>query len=291
MSQGQTESNDAYHERFKSNASTVELAFRDHVLFCEKLLPSSSPTDEEIAVEKDRFKAMLFLKSSDDKRYGGLKSRLNESATLGRNEYPKTLSDMYELMCSHIAGQSNNNSSTNRSGTSLLQHELGVMLTQANTIINPNWILLDTCSTNSVFNNDIFLTNVKRCKDDDVLHIVSNDGGSFTYDTIGHFGLLDMPIYYNKDSLANVLSFKQVAALDNVKFTLDTSVEKAIVVHISNKQFKFKECRDGLYFLNTKNIKKRNNKNKVNEYPICNYIPSTSNFCLVNTVENKKVFL
>ena len=42
--------------------------------------------------------------------------------------------------------------------------------------------------------------------------------------------------------------------------------------------------RDGLYFLNMKNIKKRNNKNKVNEYPISNHIPSTSNFCLVNTV-------
>ena len=39
-----------------------------------------------------------------------------------------------------------------------------------------------------------------------------------------------------------------------------------------------------------KNIKKRNNKNKVNEYPISNHIPSTSNFFLVNTVENNKSF-
>ena len=188
---------------------------------------------------------MLLLKSADDKRYSGLKATLHRGATLGRNEYPKKLSDMYELICAECPDQPtqtrNNNNTDNRNGTQLLQRstnksstpstpssihqlQLGVVLTQANNIINPNWILLDTCSTDSVFNNNAFLTNVKKCKDSDILHIVSNGGGSVMYDTIGYFDLLNMHIHYNKNSLANVLSFKQVAALDGVKITLDTSV-------------------------------------------------------------------
>ena len=109
---------------------------------------------------------MILLKSSNDKRYLGLKATLHRGATLRRNEYPKKLSDIYELICAECPGQPtqtrNNNNTNNRNGTQLLQHstnksstpstlssihqlQLGVVLTQANDIINPNWILLDTC--------------------------------------------------------------------------------------------------------------------------------------------------
>ena len=125
--------------------------------------------------ESDRFKAMLLLKSADEKRYGGLVSRLNEGAALGRNEYPQTVADMYELMCSQCLDQppanSRSNNSNNRSGVNLLQHgstpsthrssvhflQFGVLLIQTNNIIDPNWVLLDTCSTDNVFNNNNFL--------------------------------------------------------------------------------------------------------------------------------------
>ena len=179
------------------------------------------PTDDEIATETDRFKAMLLLKNADEKRYGGLVSRFKEGASLGRNEYPKTIADMYELMFSHCpdlpSNNSNNNNrnnnNNNRNGVNLLQHgstsssvhllQLGVMLTQSNNndIISSDWILLDTCSTDSVFNNKSFLTKISKCKDEDILNIVSNGGGSVSYDTTGFFNLLSMPVYYNKNPL------------------------------------------------------------------------------------------
>ena len=219
------------------------------------------PTTEEIDAESDRFKAMLLLKSVDEKRYGGLVSDLKNGAALGRNEYPVTVSDMYELICTHCSSQPSNlrrnNNYNNRSGINLLQHgtrsspsvhllQIGVLLTQSNNIIDSNWVLLDTCSTDSVFNNANFLSGIVKCKDDDILNIVSNGGGAVTYDTIGDFNLLPMPIYYNKRSMANVLSFKQVAALDGVRITMDTTVEKAIIVNFKNTILKFQECKDGL---------------------------------------------
>ena len=56
-----------------------------------------------------------------------------------------------------------------------------------------------------------------------------------------------MPVYYNKESLANVLSFKEVAALKGVRIALDTSVENAITVHYGEMVLKFKEYKNGLY--------------------------------------------
>ena len=136
------------------------MAFGEHIFVCKKFL-DVTPSNEDILTEKDRFQAMLLLKSADDKRYSGLKATLHRGATLGRNEYPKKLSDMYELICDECPDQPtqtrNNNNTDNRNGTQLLQRstnksstpstpssihqlQLGVVLTQANNIINPNWI-------------------------------------------------------------------------------------------------------------------------------------------------------
>ena len=314
MRQGPTEANDTFLERYKSNIGVVELSFGDYIFCCTKVMVkvATVPTDDEITIEKDRFKAMLLLKNADEKRYGGLIARLKEGASLGRVEYPTTVADMYELMCSHCAYQptsanrnNQHNNNINRNGVNLLQHgsnpsssvhllQLGVMLTQSkddSEIISSDWILLDTCSTDSVFNNKSFLTKVSKCKNEDVLNIVSNGGGAVSYDTTGFFNLLSMPVYYNKKSLANVLSFKQVAALDGVRITIDTSVEKAMLVHVNNMTLKFRECKDGLYFLNMKELNVDSNKTK----PTVNYYPHVSNnVCLVNTVntleQNKSFF-
>jgi len=313
IQQGPTEANDAFLERYKANVGVVELAAGDYIFCCNRLMTkvNAEPTDDEISIEKDRFKAMLLLKNADNRRYGGLVSRLKEGASLGRNEYPTTVADMYELMCSHCPDlptnnnnnnnrNNHNNNNNNRNGVNLLQHgntsassvhllQLGVMLTQSNDndIIDSNWVLLDTCSTDSVFNNNTFLSKISKCKDNDVLNIVSNGGGAVSYDTTGCFDLLSMPVYYNKNSLANVLSFKQVTALNGVRITLDTSVEKAMLVHVNGVVLKFRECKDGLYYLNMENFNIDNYKNKST---VNHYSHASNNICLVTTVENNKSF-
>ena len=82
-----------------------------------------------------------------------------------------------------------------------------------------------------------------------------------------------------------MLSFKQVAALDNVRITIDTSIEKAMLVHVNDLILKFRECKDGLYYLNMKDFNVDNHKTKstVNHYP-----HTSNNFCLVHTVEHNK---
>ena len=55
-------------------------------------------TNEEHTAEEQRSKAMLLLENSDMKRYGNLSQRLQDSASLGRHEYPQTIGAMYEVM-------------------------------------------------------------------------------------------------------------------------------------------------------------------------------------------------
>ena len=96
-----TESNDCYFKRFKANVSTVELAQGSSVYCNTELMikAGATPTAKEIETESDHFKAILFLKCSDEKRYGALSNNLNSGALRNCNKYPKTLFEMYELMC------------------------------------------------------------------------------------------------------------------------------------------------------------------------------------------------
>ena len=58
--------------------------------------------------------------------------------------------------------------------------------------INPNWLLLDTCSTVSVVCNLVIVTNIRPCNNGEDLHIVTNGGTQFFsahgYPTISTFG-------------------------------------------------------------------------------------------------------
>ena len=78
---------------------------------------------------------------------------------------------------------------------------------QLNTFPNPlfdqNWILLNSESTIHVFNNATMLTNMQHHPGGKTLMVCLN-GGSQESHMVGHFGNID--IWYNPDSLANILS-------------------------------------------------------------------------------------
>ena len=114
MRQGQFESNDSYLERFNSNVKTLEMAQGKHVLCANELMDKESdlPTAQEIRNEEEKFKAILFLKRSDEGRYKELTSKLQESSWLGKDEYPTTVAGMYALLTRHsgqIGGKNNKN--------------------------------------------------------------------------------------------------------------------------------------------------------------------------------------
>ena len=122
MKQSEAEPNDRYLERFKSNVNTIELAHGEYI-FCPtsfvKPVDPNNITAAEKKIECEKMKAALLLRNSDHKRYGALSHRLREGVTLGRNEYPETLSSMYELM---VRQRQNNNNNNNRNSISLLQY-------------------------------------------------------------------------------------------------------------------------------------------------------------------------
>ena len=67
-----------------------------------------------------------------------------------------------------------------------------------------------------------------------------------------------MKVHFNKDYMATILSFKEVADIPGARITKDTKQEIAMTVSLGNGRIlKFKECESGLYFYDTE--KKENN--------------------------------
>jgi hypothetical protein len=106
-----------------------------------------------------------------------------------------------------------------------------ITLTQAH-MIDPNWILLDSESTVSIFSNKKFLKNIRYCGNSHGLRIHSNGGHQDTH-MIGDlpgFG----PVWYNAGSLANIISLAAIAKI--CRITMDTLTEASM-----NKSKKRKE--------------------------------------------------
>ena len=63
---------------------------------------------------------------------------------------------------------------------------------------------------------------------------------------VGSISGLSFPVWYNADSIANILSMSEVA--QDRRLTMDTSLENAIWLHRDDGQIlKFVECAGGLY--------------------------------------------
>lgn len=121
--------------------------------------------------------------------------------------------------------------------------QLAVMMAQANaSLIDPQWILLDSQSTISVFNNPTMLRNIRPSTH--TLRALTN-GGHQDSNMVGDFHNLG-EVWYNADSIANILSLADVRKVCRV--TLDTSDEPALCVHRSDGTvMKFAEHASGLY--------------------------------------------
>lgn len=132
------------------------------------------------------------------------------------------------------------------------------------------WILLDSQSTVSIFNNKDFLTNIRESQTP--CNLWSNGGGKERITQVGDLTNFST-IWYSPHSLANILALADMRRQNRV--TMDTAVEPAIIVHRKNgTEMKFKEFHLGLYYYDV--TKAKNNSTNVTPY------------CLVQTVENNK---
>ena len=101
MRQQPNETNDHYLTRFKANVHTVEMAKGGHVFCSHELLScvdDDAPTDVEISREEKKMKAIILLKRPDESRYKSLLEDLKKGAHRGRDEYPTTVTDAFDLM-------------------------------------------------------------------------------------------------------------------------------------------------------------------------------------------------
>ena len=147
-------------------------------------------------------------------------------------------------------------------GTTLVQY--AVMMAQSNAqSIDPNWVLLDSQSTISVFRNKNMLRNIRRSPH--VLRAITNGGYQDSH-MIGDFPNLG-PVWYNKDSIANILSLSEVRRVCTV--TMDTSKEPAMNVHRKDGTImSFIEHPSGLYVYNGNDV----TSDAVNAYTLLNTV-------------------
>ena len=132
---------------------------------------------------------------------------------------------------------------------SFLQY--GTVLTQtANNhqtyTIPKEWVLLDSQSTFSVFNNDNLVVDIQPSPES--LFAITNGGNQTTHEiaTIPNLG----QVWFNRESVANILSLAQVRRTCRV--TMDTGSSSTITVHkVDGSKFVFTESKDGLYIYDT----------------------------------------
>ena len=118
------------------------------------------------------------------------------------------------------------------------------------------------CATNIVSNNTALVTDIVACRQHEIL-TVSTNRGLISFDKNSTLKLLQMKVRFNKESMATILSFKEVADIPGVRITTDTKQERAMTVSLGNRRnLKIKECESGLYFYDTE--KKENNVEEIN---------------------------
>jgi hypothetical protein len=153
--------------------------------------------------------------------------------------------------------------------------QIGTSFSMGGNQIPQSWILLDTCSTVSVACNQDLVTNIRDCASEECLTVHTNGGSQF-FNRMGMLMVMPIPVHFNPDSMANILSMKDVVSLPGVTVTMDSSKERALLVSFGTSELKFTECSEGLYFYDVNNI----NKPKA----------LLTNYSLLETVEDNKSY-
>ena len=120
-----------------------------------------------------------------------------------------------------------------------------------NNIINPNCILLETCSTISSTRNKSLVQNFQPCYVGEEPRAYTN-GGHQDYDHTATLKMLPFEDFLNEQSLANILSFATVAS--KFRITNETELDPLINAHLHDgTRIIFKQCRARLYYFDTTN--------------------------------------
>lgn len=100
MRQGPTKSNDSFQKRVEANAISMELAGGSHIMFSPQIATIADKTSgaSKEEKEKNRFKAIIMILRADPGRYASLQESLFKGVYKGRDEFPETPTEAYDLL-------------------------------------------------------------------------------------------------------------------------------------------------------------------------------------------------
>lgn len=217
---------------------------------------------ERKAVEE--FEAVVLLKNAHKQRYETLIQTLSDNLAMGKNTYPTKTSQAFHLLTNHAGA---------RTGVQLFQaHQPTPTNSQAEDahafqffqggLIDPDWIILDTGSTNHVFGNGTLLTDLHDAPDNESCTLHTN-AGTFTTQMRGTYGAIPH-VWYNKSAIANVLSLSRLLQSFRVSFDQDT-----MAFHVTLREgntLVFAHGEPGLFYY-------KHNVEQVEEYSFLQTVP------------------
>ena len=113
-----------------------------------------------------------------------------------------------------------------------------------------DWVLLDSDSTDTIFCNPDYVTDIVNVKE--TLNLGTNRGVLASNQKCYIAGLGQR--WYNENAIANVISLKDMA--DHHRVTHGSAEERAFLVYKGDKVVKFYELKNGLYARNPKTKEK-----------------------------------
>ena len=111
--------------RFRANTKSLHMAGGNNVIVNELVMEMSwedlykiGGNDRVLAIKNanEKFEAMCFLMGAKDTDFGQLKKELERNMYVGRDEYPTTMQDAYELLMNTMSVNNRRVSGNRRTG-------------------------------------------------------------------------------------------------------------------------------------------------------------------------------
>ena len=127
-------------------------------------------------------------------------------------------------------------------------------------------VLLDTGEAFSSVRNRALITGVTKTKDSICMR---TNVGTRNLGEHGKFTGFDRPVWYDKDSMANIFSFAELA--EQYRITYDSSEGDHFNIHGTSKgMMKFRKIKQGLYYYNFQ--ERKDNRNIKEEVQLVNTV-------------------